>query len=73
MVKVKSIMDAKCNPKSRARLVRFARIGGAGWRTSPIWVNTHTSVDSQTKSRVSDFGIAFRCDGDSEDADCDEL
>jgi hypothetical protein len=28
--------------------------------SSPIWVNTHTSVDSQTKSRVSDFGIAFR-------------
>jgi hypothetical protein len=38
---------------------------GAGCLSSPIWVNTHTSVDSQTKSRVSDFGIAFRGDGDS--------
>ena len=37
---------------------------GAVCLASPIWVNTHTSVDSQTKSRVSDFGIAFRGDGD---------
>ena len=38
---------------------------GAVCLASPIWVNTDTSVDSQTKSRVSDFGIAFRGDGDS--------
>ena len=48
-----------------SRVSRDANGGLSVCLSSPIWVNTHTSVDSQTKSRVSDFGIAFRGDGDS--------